>query len=662
MLRRVGWPHDVVVLDFETYFDTEYTLSKMSTIEYIMDKRFEELGLARALMSGDAPYADPAGNCVFERDPTRFLEWLVMQYGRNLEGCTIGVQNGRFDVSILAFRYGIVPPHVVDTKQMSYNLHPHEKADLGSLCTRYGLPPKMENVFKFSTRRRRFVLEKKKRQGKLPRQLPRMTPAQEQALGEYARNDVLREWELLVRMLPQISRPEVELPLMQHTSEMFWNPVIRVDSTLGVELRTAMLAEVDKALATAGHDQDTISGNHSFEALLREALAETGETVPMKRGKDGMIPALAKTDKAREALVKHPNPKVRALVEARIAIKAWPSKAKRVQNIMLQAEANKGVLPAPINYGGAHTGRWSGDESINLQNLGAHGHVLDSRVRNMLLPPDECVFIIADQSAVEARVTAWIAGQLDLVRAFEAGRDVYCEFASRVLGRKIRKSHDSDPVAVKATFKRGRAMGKVGVLGGGYGMGPSKCQSYAPGFGIEITFLEAKNIIDTYRESNPKIVRFWHEIERAFRYTTKYGKPCKLDRGLEFSKRGDVTIIRLPSGRELYYKGVFENRRGDMEMPDPQKPAHVIKIYGGYLTENVVQAMCRDSLGDATLAIEEAGYRVALHCHDEVIVVAPKERAEECKSVVLALLRRRPSWAPDCPFDAEATIADRYTK
>lgn len=678
VLRSVGWPTEVVVLDFECYWDSEYNLSKMSTIEYIQSPKFEELGLARLLMRGNLPYADPSQNCRWEADIVGFLAWLQHEYGSNLEGCTVVAQNARFDASILAFRHGIMPPHILDIMALSLHINPQCPADLASNCKRYGLPSKGNTKdFMECTHRSRFKKTggRKKAIKGMPVKLLRMTHEKEMKLAVYAVNDALREWDLLPILLPKLSNPQTEIPLIQHTLQLFLRPTIVLDMELGEELEKGMLNEVHTAAADAGYDFASLSGNHSFRDLLAEALSETGEEVPLKPNKKGeMIPALAKTDEAQKYLLNHKTEKVRKLMAGRVAIKSWPSKAKRVRKMMNQAGAVGGVLPVPLKYYGAHTGRWSGDEDINLQNLGARGHELDSRVRNMLRPPKGYVFISCDQAAVEARGTAWIAGQEDLLDAFRRDEDVYCRFASKVLGTTVRKPRADDPIPVQKRFKKGRAYGKVGILGGGYGMGAEKCQSYGVGYGLKLDFPEAKRIIDTYRASNPKIVRFWKDVERAFRYTLKYGKESRM-KYLTFhleengwgapGSEADMMVITLPSGRELRYEDVRVE-------PDPKFGTQLVcfnhrthetsKIYGGHLTENIIQAICRDTLGLAILEIEAAGYRVVLHVHDEVLVICLKNDMERCKRIVVEAMRRTPSWAPGLPLNAEAVVLERYEK
>lgn len=662
-LQAAGYPLDCVVIDYETYFNGDYSLSKMSTIEYVTDKRFECLGVS----------VTNHGITTWHVDHEAAIEDLQEEYGDNLERCTVLAHNSRFDLTILLHIHGLIPVYHIDTVGVARSVHPQFSAKLKDLAAFYGLKPKGETAsFKGATRRFRTV-----RQGGRGKNkdemivLPRMTEETERKLARYANHDAELAWEIFQRMLPRFSRPELELRVQQHTIEQFLDAVLVVDVQRAERIRRDMLHEVTKACEATGHPVKDISGNHSFRRILAAALAEIGEEVPLKEsqapGKVKLIPCFAKTDSECQRLLEHDHLPVALLMKARVAIRAWPSKAKRVHNIIKQANANDGKLCVPLHYCGAHTGRWSGGEAINLQNLGARGHPLDAEVRNVLLPPDNHVLIVCDQAAVEARGTAWLAGQDDLLDVFRTGRDVYCEFASNIFPFSVRKPRRNDPAPVARKLKAARACGKVGVLGGGYGMGPLKCQTYGSGFGLSLTFADATEIINTYRTTYPAIVKFWRDIYAGFLWTHRTGResvvgPIHIYRDT-YPESVDVVMV-LPSGRELRYANVGEQQgdRGPELICYSPKKKTWSKIYGGYLTENLVQAICRDTLAETILALEAEGIRVPLTVHDEVVCVVPKEDAERAMERVLCVMRTSPTWAPDLPLDAEATVMDCYGK
>lgn len=662
VLKKAEYPADVVVIDFETYFDGIYSLRSLSTIEYVTDKQFEILGVAIRYSSNNKSF--------WYTHAFNAIEWLQNQYGASLEGCTVLAQNARFDLCILAEHFNLIPKYFIDLMGIAYHVHPQYSASLADMCKLHKLKDKGDTQrHKGMTRRRRWRLKGGRSKNKIvPTRIPLATPKKERELATYAIGDVDREWELFEWMMPKFSRPEVEIPLMQHTIELFLKPCIRVDEKRAERIRKDMINEVDKAANLSGYSRSDISGNISFQRILSDALVTAGDKLPLKPDKNGkMIPAIAQKDSSYSELLNHSNQTVRELMKARVAVRAWPSKAKRVNNILKQHRAAGGKLPVPLKYHGAHTGRWSGDEQINLHNLGAHGHPLDAEVRNVLLPPPEHVFIVADQSAVEARGTAWVAGQTDLLALFKAGVDVYCDFASNLFSFTVREPRDNDPDMVVQRLKSARNCGKVGILGGGYGMGPLKCQAYGNGYGLTLSSREAHDIIHTYRSTYPKIVQFWKDIYKGFHWTYKTNRestvgPIKFY--ADINRISEDVVMVLPSGHELRYANVAE-QQGEFGLElvmYSQRQRKWSKIYGGYLTENIVQAMCRDTLAEAILRLENLGIHTCLHVHDEIVCAVPTQVVDNAKMEIMIALQASPTWAPDLPLDAKAIVTSIYEK
>ena len=676
-LKDAKYPTDVVVLDFENYFDAEYNMrgDRLSTIEYVMDDRFENLGVAVLEVGDPFPnYENDTNFWLGEQGVQDILDHLKQRYGDNLEHCTVVAQNAAYDAAILSFRYDIHPPYLIDVLGLARHWNSRTRNDLDSLCKRYDLPVKGDtSKFKGWTFRRRYKKPRSRKKGpKKPQRVPTIKDEQVPELAEYANNDVMREWELFTLLLPKMSSPSSELRVMQHTLDLFLRPCLRVDYSKAEEIKACMEAEIDNAVdhanQTLGRDADTalsradLSGEKVFEPLLENLIVEAGEDPnyyrkPAKNDK-GYKLAIAKEDDARDELEKHTDPSIRAVVGARQAVKAWPLHIKRVGRIVRQAKAAGGRLPVPLKYHGAHTGRWSGGEKINLQNLGSRGHELVNSVRELLLADEGDELVIADSSQIEARVLAWIAGQWDLVEQFENGRDVYCELAKDIVGHRVRKPKDSDPAPIAKRMKDARNKGKVGILGGGYGMGKNK---FADSYGLSLD--EAETIVQVYRQKNDKIVQFWHDIERAFVYTFKYGEPCQMARGLRFDKTDDCDVIlTLPNGRELKYHTVrvkpdYYGESVQVWNNQEKKWAHV---WGGHFTENVVQAMSRDILWEGIHRLEKEGHHTALHVHDELIIRTSEGTGQEVLERAIVALSTRPDWAADCPLAAEGLVSKRY--
>ena len=658
----------------ETYFDSTYGMGakadSLSTIEYVTDKRFEVVSCCFTLIQ--QPYADPEQATTFvagEDAVKAHLEYLTDQYGTSLHMLTVCAQNATFDCTVLAKHYSIFPAHVIDLLGLARHQNARDKNDLASLCKRYGLKDKGDtSQFAGKTFRTRFVKGGGRKKGpKLPVQVPKITDTEIAALAEYNRNDNLREWELFTLLLPKLSNPKIELRLIQHHLELFTKPVLGVDFAKGDELIGLMGAEIEQVLGCTGQTREEISGDLSFARLLTQALQDAGDNPQtyFKPCKRGYKLADAKADSERELLLNHANAKVRALTEARAGIKSWPLHIERVKKIMAQARAGGGLLAIPLKYHGAHTGRASGGERINLQNLGSRGHELINAVRNLLVAVPSRTLVIADAAAIEARVLAWIAGQWDLVEKFANGQEIYCDFAAKVLGYHVRKPRKSGGIpAIESRMGWARnSVGKIGILGCGYGMGPAKTEGYAKG---AIDFATAEKIVQVYRQENQQIVKFWKDIEKAFTYTAKYQRPCELARGLRFDALPDCDVVlTLPNGRELHYPKVkiVQDKYGDKAEIYNALEHKWEHTWGGTLTENVVQAMSRDVLMEAMLRLEDQGFHTALHVHDELVMdVAEAEGAERVLKLAIEELSRTPAWAPRLALAAEGVISDRYGK
>jgi DNA polymerase len=323
-------------------------------------------------------------------------------------------------------------------------------------------------------------------------------------------------------------------------------------------------------------------------------------------------------------------------------------------------------------YHGAHTGRWSGGEKINLQNLGSRGHDLVKAIRELLVAPPGYELVIADLSAVEARGVAYIADEAELVARFRDGEEIYCRLAEQVLGLEtgtLRKPIASDPPPVADAYKRKRGLGKTGVLGCGYGMGAAKAEDYARSMGAgDIGPELAQAVVDTYRDSYRNITKFWKDIEKAFIYACKYDEPVRFAKGLQFhtetepNSEARVVVLTLPSGRELKYHNVslVVGDWGKDEIVIFNEKEHKrVRVWGGHLTENVVQAFCRDALAEPVLTLAEK-YVVPLHVHDEAIVYVPEGRGKAVLEETIAHLSTSPDWAPGFPLGAEGKVTNRY--
>jgi DNA polymerase len=304
-------------------------------------------------------------------------------------------------------------------------------------------------------------------------------------------------------------------------------------------------------------------------------------------------------------------------------------------------------MPVPLRYYAAHTGRWGGDDKLNLQNLPRK-----SPLKYSIIAPDGYVILDSDSSQIEARTLAWLAGQNDLVEAFDKGEDVYCIMASAIYGRQITKADGAE-----------RQVGKLTVLGCGYGMGAAKFKLQLKNSGVDVELDEAKRIIDTYRATYPNIVRLWAEAGDMLRAMLRNAQTTLGRDGL--LEVDGANGVKLPNGLYLKYPNLRvreDEKTGKVEVVyDTKKGKAVIpnRIYGGKVIENVCQALARIIIGEQMLRIAKK-YRVVMTVHDAIAVIAPKAEAETAQEYVEMCMRLRPSWAPELPLNCESGYGDSY--
>jgi DNA polymerase len=615
---------DIVTIDFETYYDKDFSLSKMTTEQYVRSPLFEVIGVG--IKVNDYPTDWYSGD-----NPGKFLSSL--DYSKRAILC----HNTAFDGAILSWLFGIKPRFWLDTLSMARPLHNVTVGgSLSKLVTYYKLGEKGNEVV--------AALGKRKAD---------FTPADLAQYGEYCKNDVELTYALWNKM--KVGFPSSELLVIDQTLRMYTEPVIELD----VPLLEQHLIEVRERKARLMQEVDVttedIMSNAKFATALQRFGIEPPTKISFKTGKEAW--AFSKTDKGFTDLLEHPDERVQALASARIGVKSTLEET-RTNNLIGVAE--RGCLPIMLNYYGAHTGRFSGGDKLNLQNLPSRGN---TTIRRALKAPPGQVLISCDSSQIEARTVAWVAGQEDLLSAFHEGRDVYSEFASEVYGRTITKADKVE-----------RFVGKTCVLGLGYGMGAEKFRRTLEigqgGISVVIELGEAERIVRLYRHKNWKIVQFWQKCGNALKGML-YGDSNELHPQVCYDKEG----IIMPNGFRLRYPALRETANGFMYINDartyqkalkdrvlngaPPDDIAWTKVYGGKVTENIVQAL-------AALVIREqmaaAGrhFKVAFQVHDEIIVVVPEDNALADQAKLEALMSAAPAWAPDLPVACESGMAANY--
>lgn len=279
---------------------------------------------------------------------------------------------------------------------------------------------------------------------------------------------------------------------------------------------------------------------------------------------------------------------------------------------------------------------------------------LSQLIRTAFIPAEGKKFIVADYSAIEARVLAWLAGQDTTIQAFIDGKDLYCATAAQMFGVPVEKNGQNADL---------RQKGKIAVLACGYqgGVGAIKTMG---GEQLGFTEDEMRTIVDKWRSANHKIVAYWYAIDEAAKHTITTGEPSTV-RSITMRIDGGMLLITLPSGRSLVYPkaGIGINRFGNDTIT-----FHGVGInrkfvkqetYGGKLVENITQAVARDLLAHALTTLEKAGHAIVMHIHDEAVIEADSTTPVD---VVCRLMEQAPEWASGIPLTADGYECPFYQK
>ena len=602
---------NILTIDFETYYSADLGFAKQTTEEYVRDQRFEVIGVSVQVNDGEPAWCSG--------DHETLCQFLTsFDWANNLALA----HNAMFDGAILNWVYGIRPKGWLDTLSMGRALHGTEVGgSLKVLASHYDVGVKGTEVEDAKGLQRQDF-----------------TPAHLATYGEYCKNDVKLTYSIFLLM--SNSFPAAELRLIDLTIRMFTEPTLELDGDLLDE--HLILIQSTKIKLLAHYEKEDLMSNPKFAQLL----FANGVVPPMKKspttGKETY--AFAKTDEGFKELLDHVNPVVQTLATARLGMKSTIEETRTERFIGI---AKRGTMPVPLRYYAAHTGRWGGDDKLNLQNL-PRGSMLKRAIR----APQGYMMIDSDSSQIEARTLAWLAGQDDLVKAFEEGEDVYKIMASAIYGKRIEE-----------ITKDERFVGKTTILGAGYGMGATKFQAQLKNFGVEVEIEEAQRIINTYRNTYPKITQLWKDAGYALKAILQ-GQMTQLGRGGVLQIHGKQGIY-LPNGLYIRYPNLRMYQSEDSEKAelvyDTKKGKAVIpnRIYGGKLIENVCQALARIIIGEQMLMVAKK-YKVVMTVHDAIACIVPEHEVETAKEYVELCMRLRPKWAQELPLNCEAGYGRSY--
>ena len=613
----------IITLDFETYYDKGLGFKTQTTEEYIRDPRFEVIGVGIKVDNCPPNWVSGTREEIFSY--LKKFDW---------KNSALLCHNTMFDGAVLNWFFKISPALYLDTLCMARAIHGVEAGgSLASLSSRYEIGQKGTEVEDALSKKRSDFSEK---------ELARY--------GEYCKNDV----ELTYKLYQILSKefPLNEIKLIDMTLRMFTHPVLEVDNSMLIDRLDELRIEKQELLSslmgrlnvTAPEDvRAVLASNKKFGELL----AEHGVEPPMKQSKTTgkQTLALAKNDEGFIALMEHEDTFIQELCAVRLGTKSTLEES-RIERFIDIGKRNRGRLPIPLKYYGAHTGRWSGSDKVNFQNLPSRDKKKKT-LKNAVVAPEGYKIINCDSSQIEARVLAWLSGQTDLVEEFKNGDDVYSLFATDIYERPITKEN---PVE--------RFVGKTCILGLGYGTGALKLQhtlkTTPPSVVLDED--ECKRIVKLYREKNHKIIDLWGECDDALDDLVKWTRKG------DFFYLGEHSCVRvnpngiiLPNDLMIRYpelamdngKYSYKSRKGE------------VSIWGGSVVENVVQALARIIVGEQMLKLNER-YRPVLTVHDAAVCIIPEDEVEEATEFIVNVMSEPPEWAVGLPVACEAKVASSY--
>lgn len=692
LLDALGPRADALIgIDFESYYSTEYSLKRMTTESYVRDPRFETIGVAVKLGREPAVWMEDQDFRVWARR-VRWSRVAVLAHHAHFEGL------------ILSHHYGIRPGRWLCTMSMGRALHGTvQGVSLAALSELYGVGQKGHEVQDAKGKRRRDF-----------------TAAEWLRYGGYSCNDIELADRLRIAMVPRL--PPLELWQIDTNIRAFAEPVFRANLTV---LDDALKAERLKKRAVleriARHTGAQLSPNPTADQVLEgaraalssdpkfaEVLRGLGVEPPTKAGKpkpDGTpreIFAFAKSDPQFQELLESESDEVRAVCEARLAVKSTLIETRTERMI---AAAKRGPVPFYLRYCGAHTHRDSGGDKMNPQNFTRGG-----ALRAAVEAPDEHVLVVADSGQIEARKVGWLAGARSLLETFRRNDalgkkgDFYSDEGAKFFSKKLSKEDTPEE----------RQISKCLILGLGFSMGETKCAGellkgmlgtppvrftleHAARFGVSVRDYEqgprwkggptgreqvegmiargarlpyaellvhcavTAHLVGIYRRTNPEIVKLWRTMDQVLPVMAEDGgdpNEVRVRVGcLEIMRHA----IRKPSGMVLHYPGLRRNTDGrGYSYMGGKGGRERVHVYGGLLTENVVQSLARDVVFEQALWIRSKGYRIATKTHDEIVCVVPEAQGPQCLADMLEAMRRPPAWCSDLPLNASGGFARSY--
>lgn len=692
-----------ITLDVETYYDKKkkYSLaSKGMTIEkYIRNPKFEIIGLAVKVGNKPTEWLAP-------HEIEDWIKHIEIAYG--WDNVRVIAHNARFDAAILGWVYNIYPKQIADTMLMSRACQLWDGHSLDNvtkeLRNRYnwGIVRDDNGQTKWGKFEMKDLPDTLNKGDEVVnadgKQLFDFTEAEYDAYADYCITDVDLTWSAYNWFMKERKFPVKEIDVMTLTIEMFTFPVIELHIPVLQEVEKVINEKRQALLDKVGVTTEDLRSDAKFAMLL----SELGVDPPTKLNPKGEKKyAFAKKDLGFLKLLEHDDPAVVELVEARLGNKSSQA-VTRVKSLLEMSD--RGLLPIPLEYYAAHTGRWGGSDGINLQNFNRNQlvdkdtptgtkvfyadkadvvvKVLDNGkvqlaragvvendeellhimgLRDALKAPKGKKLVVFDLAQVELRANSWMWGEEWVLDTLVQGKDIYKVTAANTYG-----------IPYEEVNKSQRFVGKSQQLGLGYGAGINGLKVVMGKRSEEFTDDELQSFVNAYRSAASNIVRGWKQCKSALvamvngvtipfckdNILSTDGHRIALPNGLHLTYR-DIHVRPGEMGPELWFWG----KNKQTKKPDWEK------TFSGKCDENCCQSLCRIIMGDIMIAIREDFAKrnwsrddahICLTVHDEVIVCCKDELAEEVSEIMQYQMKKSRDWYHDLPLDCAGDIAQRY--
>lgn len=600
----------LLVIDFETYYDQDYSLRKMTTANYIVHPYFEALGAACRWVD------EPKAFWVDGPDLQAFFDEV------DWPSTAMIAHNMMFDGAVLKWHYSKSPGLYIDTMGMAQaKVFPYTgSASLGKVAEYLGIGIKGSFIVNAKGKRRRDFTDDEWEQYKA-----------------YGMQDADLEVGVFKRLAPEF--PKEEIRAIDLTARMFIEPQLHLDEEVLEAYADHLERSKAQLLVDAGlQDRSLLMSNDKLAAFLTMLGVDPPTKISPKTGKT--IYAFAKTDFGMQKLLESDNEKVQAIAAARVGHKSTIEQTRTER--FLDIARNHERMPVPLRYYAAHTGRYGGTDKINVQNLGR-----ESQLRRSIKARPGHKIVAVDASQIEARLLATVAGEEKLVEGFRLGKDIYSEFATDLYGYPVSKAHNP----------RERHVGKTAILGLGYGMGSPKFNSTVRRDLPDIDSGTTGRAVYLYRDTYTRVTGLWRTLGKAIPDIKEPYRQEILD-GLLIIGNG---VVELPNGMALHYRDLTQSEgqygpEWTFKFGKTEK-----RLHGPLLTENIIQALARIHIFQVMVYLwKKYKIRPVLQVHDELVYHVPEKYSDVVARAVIHVMSQSPEWLPNAPLSAEAGIGDNY--